>query len=248
MSRRNRIPIALKVVYSAYIAVLVPFYWVTYSPWNFLYFCDLALLLTLPALWLESPLLISLPAVGIFVPQMLWVADLLSGARIVTITSYMFDPGLTLFVRGLSTFHGWLPFLLLWGVRRLGYDRRAFAGWTILAIAVLLVSYFIGPAPPAPTSNPQMAVNLNFVYGLSYTEPQTLMAPWLWFTMLLVGFPVAFYLPAHLMFRAWFPAATAGDAGRRVGVREDEEIAPAGQSIVLPTKYQPAGVPDSPSS
>jgi hypothetical protein len=248
MSRRNRIPIALKVVYTAFVAVLVPYYWLTYSPWNFLYFCDVALLLTLPALWLESPLLMSLPAVGIFMPQMLWVADFLSGARIVKMTSYMFDPGLPLFVRGLSAFHGWLPFLLLWGVWRLGYDRRALVGWTVLGTAILLASFFLAPAPPAPATNPQLAVNLNYVHGLSYTEPQTWMAPWLWFTMLLVGLPVAFYLPAHLMFRAWFPAATAGEAGRRLGMRENDEIAPAGQSIVLPTKYQPVGGPESSSS
>ena len=162
---------------------------------------------------------------------MLWVADFLSGARIVTMTSYMFDPGLPMFVRGLSAFHGWLPFLLLWGVWRLGYDRRALVGWTVLGTAVLLASFFLAPAPPAPATNPQLAVNLNYVHGMSYTEPQTLMAPWLWFTMLLVGLPVAFYLPAHLMFRAWFPAAPSGDARRGAGARESEEVAAAAQGI-----------------
>ena len=32
----------VKVAYSAFVAVVVPCYWVTYSPWNFLYFCDIA--------------------------------------------------------------------------------------------------------------------------------------------------------------------------------------------------------------
>ena len=57
-------------------------------------------------------------------------------------TTYMFDPAIPLFVRGLSPFHGWLPFLLLWLVARLGYDRRAFGAQTVLGIAVLLVCYF----------------------------------------------------------------------------------------------------------
>ena len=77
----NRIPLAVKLAYTLFVAVLVPNYWRAYSPWTFLYFCDVALLLTLPALWLESPLLISLPAVGLTLPQLLWVVDFLTGSR-----------------------------------------------------------------------------------------------------------------------------------------------------------------------
>jgi hypothetical protein len=212
MAQGHRIPLALKLAYTAFVAVLVPYYWVTCSPWNFLFFCDVALLITLATLWSEDPLLMSLPAVGIVLPQMLWVVDFLAGSRISGMTSYMFDPKLPLFVRGLSSFHGWLPFLLIWGVWRLGYDRRALAGWTAIGTAVLLASFFLAPAPPAPADNPSLSVNLNYVHGLSYERPQTWMPPWLWLTIFLVGFPVVFYLPAHLIFRTWFPAAArAGD-------------------------------------
>jgi hypothetical protein len=207
MAQGPRIPLALKLAYTAFVAVLVPYYWVTYSPWNFLFFCDVALLIALAALWSEDPLLMSLPAVGIALPQMLWVVDFAAGSRITGMTSYMFDPKLPLFVRGLSSFHGWLPFLLTGGVWRLGYDRRALAGWTAIGTAVLLASFFLAPAPPAPLNNPGLAVNLNYVHGLSYERPQTWMPPWLWLTIFLVGFPVVFYLPAHLIFRTWFPAA-----------------------------------------
>ncbi len=223
MSRRNRIPLALKVVYTAFVAVLVPYYWMTYSPWNFLFFCDVALLLTLPALWLESPLLMSLPVVGIFLPQLLWVADFLTGARIVGMTSYMFDPSLPLFVRALSSFHGWLPFLLVWGVWRLGYDRRALAGWMVIGTTVLLVSFFLAPPPPAPIDNPKLAVNLNYVHGLSYDHPQTWMAPGLWLTMLLVGLPLVFYLPAHVIFLTWFLGAPVESARRTPELVQSEE-------------------------
>ena len=212
MAQGHRIPLALKLAFTAFVAVLVPYYWVTYSPWNFLFFCDVALLIALAALWSEDPLLMSLPAVGIALPQMLWVVDFVAGSRITGMTSYMFDPKLPLFVRGLSSFHGWLPFLLTWGVWRLGYDRRALAGWTAIGTAVLLASLFLAPAPRAPLDNPNLAVNLNYVHGLSYERPQTWMPPWLWLTIFLVGFPVVFYLPAHLIFRTWFPAAArAGD-------------------------------------
>jgi hypothetical protein len=212
MSQSHLIPLALKLAYSLFVAVLVPYYWVTYSPWNFLFFCDFALLLGVGALWLESPLLMSLAAVGITLPQLLWVADLLSGARITGMTSYMFNSKLPIFVRALSSFHGWLPFLLIWGVWRLGYDRRALIGWTVISTVMLLISFFLAPKPPAPAENPDLAVNINYVHGLDYEKPQTVMPPWLWITIMIVGFPIVFYLPAHLAFRALIPPPPAAAA------------------------------------
>lgn len=205
MERRHKIPILSKLVYTAFVAVLVPYYWVTYSPWNFLFFCDLALLLGAVALWTEWPLLASLPAVGLALPQFLWCFDFLTGARITGMTSYMFDPKYSLFVRGLSSFHGWLPFFLLWMVWQIGYDRRAFAGWTVLTWLVLLASFFLAPAPPPPADNPNFAVNINYVHGLSYERPQTVMPPALWLAIMMVGFPVLLCLPTHLVLRKWFP-------------------------------------------
>ena len=71
----NRVPLWLKFAYTAFMIVLVPVYWHYYGPTNFLYFCDVALFLTLVGLWLDSPLLISMCAVGILAPQALWVLD-----------------------------------------------------------------------------------------------------------------------------------------------------------------------------
>ena len=100
MLRPQRIPMELKLSYTLFVTVLVPYYWVNFSPWNFLFFCDLALLMTLPALWLESSRLMSIPAVGLALPQLLWMADFLTGARITGMTSYMFDPQVPLFGAG----------------------------------------------------------------------------------------------------------------------------------------------------
>jgi hypothetical protein len=216
MLARSRIPLAVKLSYTLFVVILVFNYWRAYSPWTFLYFCDVALLLTVPALWLESSLLMSLPAVGILLPQMLWVFDVLTGARITGMTSYMFDPHLPLFVRGLSTFHGWLPFLLLWGVWRLGYDRSALAGWTTISTIVLLVSFYLAPAPPAPADHPNQAVNINYVFGMSYEKPQTWVHPLVWLLSMIVGFPLVFYMPAHLLFRSLFPAPIIPDSPNRL--------------------------------
>jgi hypothetical protein len=80
---------------------------------------------------MESPLLVSMQAVAITLIQMLWVVDLLcrlvAGVHVTGVTSYMLDPTIPRFLRGLSSFHGWLPFSLLWLLSRLGYDRRALA-------------------------------------------------------------------------------------------------------------------------
>jgi hypothetical protein len=212
VDRERKIPIVVKLIYSAFVAVLVPFYWVSYSPWNFLYFCDVALLIGLLAMWTERPLLASLPAVGLALPQLLWCLDFLTGARITGMTSYMFDPHRSLVVRGLSLFHGWLPFVLVWMVWGLGYDRRAFWGWTVVSTCVLLISYFVAPPPPAPADHPDYAVNINYVHGLSYKEPQSVMPPLLWLGIMVVGFPLVFYLPTHLVLSAWFPRV--GQGGR----------------------------------
>ena len=50
----QRIPLWLKIAYTAFLAVMIPVYWVNYGPTNFLYFCDVALLLTLIGMWREN--------------------------------------------------------------------------------------------------------------------------------------------------------------------------------------------------
>ena len=90
----TRVPLWLKVAYTAYMAVLVPVYWHYYGPTNFLYFCDVALILTLIAIWPENALLISMCTVGILVPQAVWVVDFAStaaGFPLTGMTNYMFD-------------------------------------------------------------------------------------------------------------------------------------------------------------
>jgi hypothetical protein len=204
-----QIPMWIKIAYTAFVAVLVPYYWYAYGPTNFLFFCDIALFLTLAALWKENSLLASMAGVGILFPQALWMADFLGtfvGFPITSMTGYMFDTKYSLFVRGLSFFHFWLPILLVYLIWRLGYDSRALRGWTLLAWAVLFVCYFLMPAPPATVSNPDQIVNINYVYGFSEKEPQSWMPPLAWFATLLVLLPAAIYVPTHLVLKKLFRA------------------------------------------
>jgi hypothetical protein len=208
----RRIPLAAKLVYTAFMAVLVPSYTYFYGPTNFLYFCDVALLMTLVAMWTESPLLASMPAVGIVLPQALWVADFLGGLTghyVTGMTAYMFHGDLSflsLFKRGLSFFHFWIPFLVLWNVWKLGYDRRALAAWTGMAWMLLIFCYFCMPAPPAPAGNPDLPVNINYVYGPNDEQPQTWMPPLAWLALLMVAMPAVIYVPTHLVLRTIAPA------------------------------------------
>jgi hypothetical protein len=68
--------------------------------------------------------------------EALWNLDfffrLATGKSLIGLSAYMFDPGVPLFIRGLSSFHIVLPLLLLW-MHRLGYDHRAFLWQTIVA-------------------------------------------------------------------------------------------------------------------
>jgi hypothetical protein len=211
--RAARIPLALKLAFTAFMAMLVPVYWSKYGPTNFLYFCDLALFFTLAAMWLENQLLASMAAVGIILPQLvLWCGDFaahLVGIKFIGMTDYMFDASHPLFLRSLSFFHGWLPFLLLFLVARLGYDRRALFGWTAVAWGAMLVSYFFLPAAGAKLANPLAPVNVDYVYGFSDAAAQTWMPGWAWLVFLLVALPAVVFIPTHFLLRKFFgkPAA-----------------------------------------
>src|SRR5580658_9920791 len=93
-AKKNKIPMTAKVAGVAFLAILLPVYLHAYGPTNFLWFCDAALLLTVLGMWLESSLLISMCAVGILLPQCLWVVDFgvnCFGFHFLDLTSYMFD-------------------------------------------------------------------------------------------------------------------------------------------------------------
>lgn len=211
--RTSRVPLLVKVAYTAFMAVLIPVYLRNYGPTNFLYFCDVALLLTLIGVWRESPLLISMAAVGILLPQAFWVVDFavrFTGHSFTGMTDYMFDPNRSRFLRGLSFFHGWLPFLLAYLVRRLGYERRALPAWTAVAWVLCLISYFYMPPIGAQLADPKIPVNINYVFGFSDTTPQHWMAPAAFLATWMAGLFAVVYLPTHFVLRK-FAKPVAGE-------------------------------------
>lgn len=199
------IPLGVQIFYTAFMAVLVPVYLYYYGPTNFLYFCDVALILTLVGVWTQSSLLISMCAVGIVGVQSLWVLDFLTtlfGFPVTGMTAYMFKSETSLFLRGLSLFHGWLPFLLVYLVYLLGYDSRGFLYWTILAWVLILICYFLMPGPSADAG--LTPVNINYVRGLKDDAAQTWMPSLVWLGAMIVILPLVFYWPVHWLLGRYF--------------------------------------------
>jgi hypothetical protein len=191
------IPLWIKIVYTAIVVFTVVVYFFQYGPRNFLWFSDIGLLVTMPALWFESSMLASMMALGLLLPEAFWNATfflrLLTGKRVAGLTDYMFDPGTPLYLRSLSLFHTFLPVLLLWIIARLEYDPRALVAQTALAWIVLPLSYLL--------TDPHE--NVNWVFGPG--EPQKKVPAPVYLALLMVAFPLMIYLPTHVLLRMLFP-------------------------------------------
>jgi len=190
-----RIPFWLRIGWTLWVLVWIPVYLRQYGAQNFLFFCDIGNLLIAVALWIESALLFSSQAVGLLVFQTLYCIDLagavIAKRHVIGGTEYMFDPGLPLFVRLLSLFHVVTPPLLLWGIWRLGYDRRGWKLQTLICWVVVTINYFWRPGS-----------DVNWARGPFFRE-QHVMPGWLYLAGYLVVVPLVVYFPTHLALRWW---------------------------------------------
>jgi hypothetical protein len=212
-----RVPLWLKIVWTAWVICWAPIYWKQYGAQNFLFFCDLGNLIIALALWAESPLLFSWQAVSLLVFQSLFIVDLagarLSGHHWIGGTEFMFDPHLPLLVRALSLFHVVTPMVLLWAVWRLGYDARAWKVATVVCWILVPVNYFWRPEH-----------NVNWARGIFFIQQQVVPG-WAYLMAYLVLVPAVVYYPTHLGLMRW--------TRRRAEVVQDREIggvATAGKS------------------
>jgi len=144
---------------------------------------------------LESPLIFSWQATGLLLFQTLYTIDLAgafsTGSHLVGGTEYMFDPNLPLFIRLLGLFHVATPPLLLWAIRRLGYDRRGWLYQTLTAWAVVPINYFWRPQ-----------FDVNWARGPFFRE-QHAVPGLLYLLGYLVVVPLVVYFPTHLLLRWW---------------------------------------------
>jgi hypothetical protein len=132
--------------------------------------------------------------VGLLVFQSLYAVDLL-GALLLRRhafggTEYMFDPAIPVFVRGLGLYHMVVPILLLWAVRRLGYDPSAWKWQTVLMAIVVPTNFFWRPE-----------YNVNFARGIGHE--QHLIPSWAYLIAYAIVVPVGIYWPTHLALGWW---------------------------------------------
>ncbi len=201
LSTKRTISLWIKIAYTIFVAIFVLVYYQAYGISNFLWFSDLAVIITCITIWLESSLLSSMMALSIILFELLWCFDfvtrIITGQHPLNLTLYMFDPSSSLLVRGLSLFHVFLPILLLWLLYRLGYNRKALLWQTLFAWTVILICFFFTP----------MDSNINLVFGLRLI-PQTLIYPKLYLILGMLLLPILVYLPSHLVFKKQFGVKT----------------------------------------
>ena len=190
----SRIPLWLKIAWTAWVMVWAPLYWKHYGAQNFLYFCDLGNLLIALGLWIESRLILSWQAVGLLVFQTLYALDLIAaclyGKHVIGGTEYMFDPTIPLPIRLLGLYHLAVPVLLLWAVRRLGYDPNALKYQIFTTCVVVPINYFWRPG-----------YNVNFARGIGHE--QHFMPGWLYLLGYFVVAPLLVYWPTHWALARW---------------------------------------------
>lgn len=181
----------MRWVAAAWLLVWAPAYASVWGFPNFLHLCDIAVILTCAGVWSGSALLLSSQALFSIGADLLWDVDacsrLLSGRHLFGGTGYMWQPEFPLFVRLLSLFHVVWPLLLVWSLRRVGYDRRGLPLQVAVTLAAVIASRAFGPA-----------LNLNYAFrdplwGRQFGPAATHVL------VILAGTVALLYLPTHVL-------------------------------------------------
>ena len=188
---RPRIPAWLGRLALLFLVLWFAAYWHAWGPANFLHLCDIAVILTCIGLSTNNALLLSSQAVSSVLIDIVWTLDvaarLIFGRHLIGGTEYLFDATTPLWARLLSLFHIILPFIVLWSLSRLGYDRRGWKLQSAILLPVLIASRFVTPAQ-----------NLNFAVQDPFLHRSYGPAPThLFITFLFLVFVV--YIPTHLL-------------------------------------------------
>ena len=193
----TQISLWIKVVYTLFVLALIPVYWKHWGPANFLWFSDVALFLSVGALWMESRLLVSTLAVGVLLPELYWNLELLirllTKKKLAGLTNYMFNTKYPLYLRLLSLFHVALPVILILMLVKLGYDPDAIYFQIALAWIVLFLCYKLTPP----------SANINWVFGPG-NSPQHKIPPQYYLLITMAAYPLLIFLPTHLILKAVF--------------------------------------------
>lgn len=199
----------LRWVAAAWLALYLPAYALAYGFANFLFLCNLSVVLAAAGFWTCSRLLLSSQAVATLLVGAAWTVDvvsrLVSGRHLIGGTEYMWDAQWPLVTRVLSLYHVALPVVLVLGLRRIGYDPRGYWLQSAIALVVVAAGRLFDPA-----------ANINH----AYVEPlfkRTWGGP-LTHVAAVVGFLVLLAYPlSHLLLRRLCPVVPRGPDGTGAG-------------------------------
>lgn len=193
----HQISIWIKIAYTLFVLGLIPVYWKQWGPANFLWFSDIALFITVAALWLESSLLASMMAIGVLIPEIYWnlelIIRLITGYKLAGLTDYMWNTKYPLYLRLLSLFHIILPVLLILLLTRLGYTPSALYYQTVFAWFVLFLCYKLTPP----------SANINWTFGLG-NSPQYKIPSKYFLLLMMAAYPLVIFLPTHFLLKLIF--------------------------------------------
>ena len=189
-----------------WLLVYVPAYTSAYGAANFLFLCNIGVILTAIGLILDNRLLISSQAVAAPIIALVWISDagwrLLTGDFLFGGTRYMWDEAYPLFTRLLSLYHVAWPLLLAWILHRIGYDRRGWGLQAAIAGLALVAGRWLGPR----------AENINFAWqdpflGIQFgPAPVHLLVCWL--ALAGIGYGATHWL----LLRTFRPAGGRADS------------------------------------
>ena len=189
--RAHLISPPVKVASLAWLVVWMPLRAAAYPAASWLSFCAFGAVLLVIGIVTENRLLVSWQAVSLLIGQLIYSADAIArwagAATGPGGTSYLFDERTPVAVRSLSLFHLVLPLVIVYAVRRLGYDRRALGLQLATAALVLPLSFLSG------------AANINLVWAGAGASTH---APYVHLVAAFVAFPLICYVPAHVLCAA----------------------------------------------
>jgi hypothetical protein len=182
--------------------VYLPTYFLSYGAWHFLQLCNIAIIVSAVGILTGRCGLISTQALMLFPIAGLWCTDLIFklcfGEFAFGATAYLWDQTTPVLARALSCYHALWPLLLVYCLRRSGYDHRAWKMQSMLAGLVLAISFWLAPE----------LENLNYLargwpgqLGFARSPTQVLQY---FFCLIFV-----LYLPTHLLLKRLLPSSTA---------------------------------------
>lgn len=181
----------------AWVLVWAPAYWHVWGWRNFFHFCDAAVFLACIGLWTRSPLLISSQAVNTLIASAAWLFEagwrFTAGRGLFGGTDYLWDSNVALWIRLLTFFHVLVPFAMIYGITKVGYDRRGFALQCVIAAVLLIAGRPMGAQE-----------NMNFAFADPVFHRAMGPAP-VHLIVILAGTILLTYLPAHLLFVRFAP-------------------------------------------